>query len=126
VKKSIIILLIFFSTSIAYTQNDTIYLLDSIISSVRIINQNEENLNYFYLDSFTKNVSSVSLDKVEKIIFENDKIEVFCDLISKKKFLGIDESISINYGNRDSLWIDNKIYTLMSNDLKKFNSIIDA
>ncbi len=125
-KKSIIILLIFFSTSIAYTQNDTIYLLDSIISSVRIINQNEENLNYFYLDSFTKNVSSVSLDKVEKIIFENDKIEVFCDLISKKKFLGIDESISINYGNRDSLWIDNKIYTLMSNDLKKFNSIIDA
>jgi hypothetical protein len=126
VKKSIIILLIFFSTSIAYTQNDTIYLLDSIISSVRIINQNEENLNYFYLDSFTKNVSSVSLDKVEKIIFENDKIEVFCDLISKKKFLGIDESISINYGNRDSLWIDHKIYTLMSNDLKKFNSIIDA
>ncbi|MBF25157.1 MAG: hypothetical protein CMP49_01375 [Flavobacteriales bacterium] len=100
--------------------------MDSIISSVRIINQNEENLNYFYLDSFTKNVSSVSLDKVEKIIFENDKIEVFCDLISKKKFLGIDESISINYGNRDSLWIDNKIYTLMSNDLKKFNSIIDA
>ena len=46
--------------------------------------------------------------------------------MSRKKFLGTEEVITVNYGDRDSLWIDKKIYTLMSNDLKKYNSIINA
>ncbi len=109
-----------------YAQNDTIYLADTIISSIRILNQNENTLNYFYIDSAEKMTSSIPLAQIEKIIYEDKKIEVFCDLISKKKFLGTEETIMINYGNRDSLWIDKKIYTLMSKDLKKYNSIIDA
>ena len=51
---------------------------------------------------------------------------MFCDLISTKKFLGTKETININYGTRDSLWQDDKIYTLIASDLKKYNSIIDA
>ena len=109
-----------------YAQNDTIYLADTIISSIRIMNQNENTLNYFYIDSAEKMRSSIPIAQIEKIIYEDKKIEVFCDLISKKKFLGREETIMINYGNRDSLWIDKKIYTLMSKDLKKYNSIIDA
>jgi len=110
----------------ASAQNDTIYLSDTIISSVRIMNHDENNLRYFYLDSNIKKTTWISLHEVKGIVYENDKIEVFCDLISRKKFLGTDESIMINYGNRDSLWIDEKIYTLMSEELKKYNSIIDA
>jgi len=109
-----------------YSQNDTIYLSDTIISSVRIMNQDENNLNYFSINNNKKKNSSLSLDLIEAVVYENDKIEVFCDLISKKKFLGMEETISINYGNRDSLWIDNKLYNLISQELKKYNSIIDA
>ena len=43
-----------------------------------------------------------------------------------KKFLGTEESITINYGNRDSLWLDQKIQILTASELKKYNSIIDA
>ena len=109
-----------------YSQNDTIYLSDTIISSVRIMNHDENNLNYFSLDNNNKKISSVSLELIQSVVYENNKIEVFCDLISKKKFLGTEQKITINYGNRDSLWIDKKIYTLMSKELKKYNSIIDA
>ena len=121
--------LIYLLTSIifgGYAQNDTIYLADTIISSVRVINQDEHRLQYFYLDSIKKYTSSIPLEKIERVVYEDKKIEVFCDLISKKKFLGTEETIIINYGNRDSLWIDEKIYTLMSKDIKKYNSIIDA
>ena len=124
--KSVVFLL--FSTIILkmYSQNDTIYLSDTIISSVRIMNQDENNLNYYSINNNKKKISSVSLDLIKGVVYENNKIEVFCDLISKKKFLGMEETISINYGNRDSLWIDKKLYTLMSKELKKYNSIIDA
>ena len=111
---------------IGYSQNDTIYLSDTIISSVRIMNQDKNKLNYFYLDSIKKMTSSIPIEQVKRIVYEDEKIEVFCDLISTKKFLGTEEKIRINYGNRDSLWIDEKIYTLMSKDLKRYNSIIDA
>ena len=111
---------------IGYTQNDTIYLSDTIISSVRIIQEDENNLNYFYFDSIKKITSSIPVEEVQRIVYEDEKIEVFCDLIAKTKFLGTEQKIMINYGNRDSLWIDKKIYTLMSKDLKKYNSIIDA
>ncbi len=109
-----------------YAQNDTIYLSDTIISSVRVINQDEYRLHYFYFDSIKKITSSIPLEKIDRIVYEDKKIEVFCDLISKKKFLGTEEIIMINYGNRDGLWIDKKIYTLMSKDIKKYNSILDA
>tara|TARA_B100001250_G_scaffold133954_1_gene114529 strand:- start:12243 stop:12740 length:498 start_codon:yes stop_codon:yes gene_type:complete len=111
---------------IGYTQNDTIYLSDTIISSVRIVQQDENKLNYFYFDSIKKITSSIPVEEVQRIVYEDEKIEVFCDLIAKTKFLGTEQKIMINYGNRDSLWIDKKIYTLMSKDLKKYNSIIDA
>ena len=122
----IVTLVFIFLTIKLYSQNDTIYLSDTIISSVRIINLDEDNLNYFCLDSNKKKISSVSLEKIKGVVYENDKIEVYCDLVSRKKFLSTEQSIMINYGDRDSLWIDEKIYTLMSNDLKKYNSIIDA
>tara|TARA_B000000475_G_C15821942_1_gene376133 strand:- start:158 stop:667 length:510 start_codon:yes stop_codon:yes gene_type:complete len=111
---------------VGYSQNDTIYLADTIISSVRIINKDNNQLNYFYLDSTSKITSSIPVEKVQRIVYEDEKIEVFCDLISKKKFLSTEETIMVNYGTRDSLWIDKKIYTLINKDLKRYNSIIDA
>tara|TARA_B100001741_G_C16320281_1_gene490120 strand:- start:115 stop:573 length:459 start_codon:yes stop_codon:yes gene_type:complete len=110
-----------------HSQNDTIYALDTIISSVRVINQNENKLNYYYLDTNNnKHIRAITLEKVNSISYENKTIEVFCDLVSKKKFLSTQEIISINYGTRDSLWIDPKIYTLAASELKEYGYIVDA
>ena len=117
---------IFFITSFTFSQSDTIYTTDTIISSVRIMNHDENFIKYFYLDSVGKQTKTISLEKIKKVVYENDKIEVFCDLISTKKFLGTTHTISVNYGNRDSLWLDQKIQTLTESQLKKYNSIIDA
>ena len=125
-KKKIILCLIFLISSISYSQNDTIYATDTIISSVRIMNQDENGLRYFFIDSTGKQTKTLSLEKINKVVYENATIEVFCDLVSTKKFLGTEESITINYGNRDSLWLDQKIQILTASELKKYNSIIDA
>ena len=110
-----------------FGQNDTIFSVDTIISSVRVINQMENQLRYFYLDSNNKKQNaSISLDKINRISYEDNTIEVFCDLVSSKKFLSLQQKISINYGNRDSLWLDPKIYSLISSEIKNYNSIIDA
>ena len=121
----IVILLLFFIQSL-YAQDDKIITLDSIISSVRIINNDENNLRYFYLDSNKKITKTIPLDSINRLIYENTNIEVFCDLVSKKKFLGTKETITVNYGNRDSLWIDPRIYNLTQSELKKYTSIIEA
>ena len=113
-------------STIVYSQRDTIYLADTIISSVRVVNKDINDLNYFYFDTLKKVKSSVPVELIQRIVYEDKNIEVFCDLISTKKFLSTEENIIINYGKRDSLWIDEKIYTLMSKDIKKYNSIIDA
>ena len=123
-KKTLILLFFYCATLVA--QNDTIYLKDTIISSVRILNHNNKELIYFYIDSNEKKIEKISLKEVEKTIYENKKIEVYCDLISTKKFLGTEEKITIDYGNRDSLWVSESIYTLYLKDLKRYNSIIDA
>ena len=124
--KQIIIVFIFYTQSI-HSQNDTLFAKDTIISSVRIMNHDDAVLRYFYLDSTNnKKTETIALEKVNRISFENKTIEVFCDLITKKKFLGTKETISVNYGNRDSLWLDPKIYTLVAKELKEYNSIIDA
>lgn len=107
-------------------QNDTIYLSDTIISSVRILGEDEDFLKYSFIEEDKKKIMFVSLAEIDRIVFENEKIEIFCDLISRKKFLGTDETIAINYGKRDDVWVDEKIYTLITKDLKKYNSIIDA
>ena len=125
IRQQLFLVFVLFFT-LVYSQKDTIYTSDTIISSVRIVNQNEHSVNYFYLDSTEKKTTSIALEKIDKIIYENNTIEVFCDLISTKKFLGTKETININYGTRDSLWQDEKIYTLIASDLKKYNSIIDA
>ena len=125
IRQQLFLVFVLFFT-LVYSQKDTIYTADTIISSVRIVNQNEHSVNYFYLDSTEKKTTSIALEKIDKIIYENNTIEVFCDLISTKKFLGTKETININYGTRDSLWQDEKIYTLIASDLKKYNSIIDA
>ena len=117
---------IIFSVYFLNAQNDTIYTSDTIISSVRIMNQDDISLRYFYLDSNKKKTKTLPLEKINKVIYENNTIEVFCDLVSTKKFLGTKETITINYGNRDSLWNTDEIYTLISNELKKYNSSIDA
>ena len=109
-----------------YAQNDTIYLSDTIISSVRILGDDEDFLKYSFIEGDKKKTMFISLKEIDRIIFENEKIEVFCDLISRKKFLGTDETIAINYGKRDDVWADEKIYTLITKELKKYNSIIDA
>ena len=109
-----------------YSQSDTIHLSDTIITSIKIIKTDDKSVVYSYLDSNERKTSTISTQDIQSIVYENKKIEVFCDLVSRKKFLGREESIIINYGNRDSLWIDEKIYTLMSQDLKKYNSIVDA
>ena len=110
-----------------YSQNDTIYALDTIISSVRVMSQQDNELRYFYLDTnYNKHTKKISLEKVNRIVYENKTIEVFCDLVSKKKFLSIQEIISVNYGTRDSLWIDPKIYTLVASEIKEYGYIVDA
>ena len=110
-----------------HSQNDTIYALDTIISSVRVINQNENKLNYYYLvTNNNKHTRAIPLEKVNSISYENKTIEVFCDLVSKKKFLSTQEIISVNYGARDSLWIDPNIYTLAASEIKEYGYIVDA
>ena len=107
-------------------QSDTIFTSDTTISSVRIINMSDKLLRYFYIDSNKKKQSSILLQDVDRISYESKIIEIFCDLISIRKFLGTKEDISINYGNRDSLWTSDKMFTLVASDLKKYNSVIDA
>ena len=107
-----------------YAQNDTIVLLDTILNSVNVISVDDFNLEY--IDSCQKNIKVVSLDKVKGIIYEHQKIEIYCDLMSRKKFLGTEEVLTINYGDRDSLWIDEKMYNKISKKITKYNSIIDA
>jgi hypothetical protein len=81
---------------------------------------------YSYIKDGIKTIENLSLEEVIKISFENTKVEVFCDLMATKKFLSNDVEIRINYGNRDSLWLDKKIYTLLSSDLQNYNTILDA
>jgi len=118
--------LLFFSTSLLYSQSDTIFTNDTLLSSIRVINQDKNYITYFYLDSKKKITKKIPIDSVYKVSYENDNIEVFCDLVSKKKFLGTSQNISINYGDRDSLWQDQKIFALTDRELKNFNTIIDA
>ena len=107
-------------------QSDTIFTNDTTIVSIRIINQVEDYLRYSYIKDGVKTFNNISLEKVRKISFENKKIEVFCDLMTTKKFLSNDVDIKINYGNRDSLWLDKSIYSLLSSDLANYNSTLDA
>ena len=110
----------------SYSQRDTIYTNDTTIVSVRIINQTDYNLIYSYIKDGIKTIENLPLEEVRKISFENIKIEVFCDLMATKKFLSNDVDIKINYGNRDSLWLDKNIYTLLSSDLQTYNTTLDA
>ena len=91
--------------TLSYAQNDTIVLLDTVLTSVKVISVDDFNLEY--IDSHQTQIG-VSLDKVKGIIYEYKKIEIYCDLMSSKKFLGTEEILTINYGDRDSLWIDKK------------------
>ena len=109
-----------------HAQNDTIFARDTIISSVRIIDLTDDSLRYFYIDSNKKTTSTLLLKDVNRISYENKNIEIFCDLISTRKFLGREENLTINYGTRDSLWTSDKMFSLLASDLKKYNSVIDA
>jgi len=114
------------SINFVYGQNDTIFARDTIISSVRIIDLTDDSLRYFYIDSNKKTTSTLLLKDVNRISYENKNIEIFCDLISTRKFLGREENLTINYGTRDSLWTSDKMFSLLASDLKKYNSVIDA
>ena len=81
---------------------------------------------FFYLDSINKKYSSITTKDIDRIVYENDKIDIFCDLVSTRKFLGTDEIITVNYGSRDSIWKNEKCFQLCPSDLKKYNSVIDA
>ena len=107
-----------------YAQNDTIVLLDTILSSVKVISVDDFNLEY--IDSNQKKIDRIALEQVKGVIYEHQKIEIFCDLMSSKKFLGTEEMLTINYGDRDSLWLDKSMYNKISKQIKKYNSIIDA
>ena len=107
-----------------YAQNDTIVLLDTILSSVKVISVDDFNIEY--VDSHQKKIDRISLEQVKGVIYEHQKIEIFCDLMSSKKFLGTEEILTINYGDRDSLWLDKSMYNKISKQIKKYNSIIDA
>ena len=124
--RALIVSFFYFFVIYIYAQNDTIVLIDTVFSSVKIINIDNHNVQYLNIDSNKKQINFISLEDVKLVVYENENIEVFCDLMSRKKFLGTEEVITVNYGDRDSLWIAKKIYTLMSNDLKKYNSIINA
>ena len=81
---------------------------------------------FFYFDSISRRYSSIAKKDINRIVYENDKIEIFCDLVSTRKFLGTDEIITVNYGTRDSIWNNEKMFSIMPSDLKKYNSVIDA
>ena len=121
-----LLLFLIITTISTYSQQDTIYLADTIINSVRILNQDNQELNYYYLESGDKKMRTLFIGDIIGLAYENKKIEVFCDLVSRKKFLSFEEEITINYGNRDNLWIDKEIYTILQKDIKNYNSIIDA
>tara|TARA_B100000902_G_scaffold143464_1_gene140914 strand:- start:465 stop:956 length:492 start_codon:yes stop_codon:yes gene_type:complete len=121
-----LLLFIIITTINTYSQKDTIYLADTIINSVRILNKDNQELNYYYLDSVDKKTKTLFIGDIIGLAYENKKIEVFCDLVSRKKFLSFEEEITINYGNRDNLWLDKEIYTILLKDIKNYNSIIDA
>ena len=110
----VVILLLFNFTN---AQNDTIFATDTIISSVRIIEEKNEKF-FFYLDSINKKYSSIATKDIDRIVYENDKIDIFCDLVSTRKFLGTDEIITVNYGSRDSIWKNEKMFSIMPSDLK--------
>ena len=76
-------------------QNDTIYLSDTIISSVRILGEDQDFLKYSFIEEDKKKIMFVSLAEIDRIVFENEKIEIFCDLISRKKFLGTSITICL-------------------------------
>ena len=123
----LLVIIFFLSITCFYGQNDTIFARDTIISSVRIIDLKDNLLRYyFYIDSNKKTTSTILLQDVNRISYESKNIEIFCDLISTRKFLGREENITINYGNRDSLWTSDKMFSLLASDLKKYNSVIDA
>ena len=126
VRRYLCFILFFFYVCTSYSQRDTIYTNDTTIVSVRIVNQTDYHLMYSYIKDGIKTIDNLSLEEVIKISFENTKVEVFCDLMATKKFLSNNVEIKINYGNRDSLWLDKKIYTLLSSDLQNFNTILDA
>ena len=109
-----------------YSQNDTVFLSDTIFRVGIVIGQDEFNIRYISVESDKKNINTIPVEDVKSIVYKDESVEVFCDIMSRKKFLGTEEIITINYGNRDSLWIDKKIYTLMTKELKTYNSIIDV
>ena len=122
----LLVVIFFLQITFLYAQNDTIFARDTIISSVRVIDLGDNLLRYFYIDSNKKTTSTILLKDVNRISYENENIEIFCDLISTRKFLGREESLTINYGTRDSLWTSDSVYSLLASDLKKYNSVIDA
>ena len=123
-KQLVVVILLLFS--LINAQNDTIFTSDTIISSVRIIEEKNEKVLFFYFDSINRIYSSIDTKDVNRIVYENEKIEIFCDLVSTRKFLGTDEIITVNYGSRDSIWKHEKMFSIMPSDLKKYNSVIDA
>ena len=122
-KQLVVVILLLFS--LINAQNDTIFTSDTIISSVRIIEEKMKKF-FFYFDSINRIYSSIDTKDVNRIVYENEKIEIFCDLVSTRKFLGTDEIITVNYGSRDSIWKHEKMFSIMPSDLKKYNSVIDA
>ena len=122
----LLVIILFLSITCLHGQNDTIFARDTIISSVRIIDLNDNLLRYFFVDSNKKITSTILMQDVNRIHYENESIEIFCDLISTRKFLGREENVTINYGNRDSLWTSKAMFSLLASDLKKYNSVIDA
>ena len=60
-KEKRLLFIVFLISNFAFAQNDIIYTADTIISSVRIMNQDENFLRYFYFDSIGKQTKTVSL-----------------------------------------------------------------
>ena len=60
-KEKLILFITFLISNFSSAQSDTIYTADTIISSVRIMNQDENFLRYFYLDSTGKQTKTISL-----------------------------------------------------------------
>ena len=67
-QEKLIVLIVFFMSNFSSAQSDTIYTTDTIISSIRIMNQDENFLRYFYLDSTGKQTKTISLEKIKKML----------------------------------------------------------
>lgn len=56
---------------------------------------------------------------------DTTKVEQYCQIIVTPRLLSKKVTIDIDYGEKKSFWVDNRL-TIDGGELRKFNTVIDA